>query len=270
MTDIGTLIALAGPTRPGEPNPLASLLMMGLIFAIFYFILILPMRRKQKKLDQLVKGLQIGRPRRPQLGHLRHHRRRRGGRVPPADRRQDQDQGPQERRGRPPGDRDREDGEVMPSALQNPVTLWLLLTAALAGLVYAFMRPELRTKAILYGSFLLACARRDLAAVRAPTTGGPARSTSASTCAAASTSCSRWSSTTRSTPPWTTRSTPRATRPPARASRSRRCSAPRRRPSPSRGSSRRGSRTCATSCATSSATAGRSSDAGEGKLARRR
>ena len=45
----------------------------------------------------------------------------------------------------------------MPSALQNPVTLWLLLTAALAGLVYAFMRPDLRLRAILYGSFLLAC-----------------------------------------------------------------------------------------------------------------
>jgi preprotein translocase subunit SecD len=45
----------------------------------------------------------------------------------------------------------------MPPALQNPFTLWLLLTAALAGLVYAFMRPELRWKAILYGSFLLAC-----------------------------------------------------------------------------------------------------------------
>jgi preprotein translocase subunit SecD len=45
----------------------------------------------------------------------------------------------------------------MPSALQNPVTLWLLLTAALAGLAYAFMRPELRTKAVLYGAFLLAC-----------------------------------------------------------------------------------------------------------------
>jgi preprotein translocase subunit YajC len=60
MTDIGTLIALAGPTRPGEPNPLASLLMMGLIFGIFYVILILPMRRKQKNLDQLVKGLQSG------------------------------------------------------------------------------------------------------------------------------------------------------------------------------------------------------------------
>jgi preprotein translocase subunit SecD len=46
----------------------------------------------------------------------------------------------------------------MPPALQNPVTLWLLLAAALAGLVYAFMRPELRWKAIGYGAFLLACA----------------------------------------------------------------------------------------------------------------
>ena len=46
----------------------------------------------------------------------------------------------------------------MPPALQNPVTLWILLTAALAGLVYAFMRPELRWKAIGYGAFLLACA----------------------------------------------------------------------------------------------------------------
>ena len=45
----------------------------------------------------------------------------------------------------------------MPPALQNPIILWLLLTAALAGLVYAFMRPELRWRAIGYGSFLLAC-----------------------------------------------------------------------------------------------------------------
>jgi preprotein translocase subunit SecD len=45
----------------------------------------------------------------------------------------------------------------MPSALQNPVTLWLLLTAALGGLVYAFMRPDLRVKAIAYGAILLAC-----------------------------------------------------------------------------------------------------------------
>jgi preprotein translocase subunit SecD len=41
--------------------------------------------------------------------------------------------------------------------LQNPVVLWLLLTAALAGLTYAFVRPELRIRAIVFGAFLLAC-----------------------------------------------------------------------------------------------------------------
>jgi preprotein translocase subunit SecD len=41
--------------------------------------------------------------------------------------------------------------------LQNPVVLWLLLCAALAGLAYAFIRPELRVRAIAYGAFLLAC-----------------------------------------------------------------------------------------------------------------
>jgi preprotein translocase subunit YajC len=60
MADTMTLLALAGPARSGEPNPLASLVMMGLIFAIFYFVLILPMRRKQKKLEELVKGLKSG------------------------------------------------------------------------------------------------------------------------------------------------------------------------------------------------------------------
>jgi preprotein translocase subunit YajC len=54
------LLALAGPARPGESNPFASLVMMGLIFAIFYFVLILPMRRKQKKLEALVSGLKSG------------------------------------------------------------------------------------------------------------------------------------------------------------------------------------------------------------------
>ncbi len=60
MAHTTSLLALAGPARPGEPNPFASLVMMGLIFAIFYFVLILPMRRKQKKLEQLVKALKSG------------------------------------------------------------------------------------------------------------------------------------------------------------------------------------------------------------------
>jgi len=46
----------------------------------------------------------------------------------------------------------------MPPALQNPLTLWLLLSAGLAGLAYAFVRKELRVRAVAYGAFLLACA----------------------------------------------------------------------------------------------------------------
>ncbi len=60
MADPRLLLALAGPARPGESNPFASLLMMALIFGIFYFVLILPMRRKQKKLETLVNALKNG------------------------------------------------------------------------------------------------------------------------------------------------------------------------------------------------------------------
>lgn len=41
--------------------------------------------------------------------------------------------------------------------LQNPYFLWLLLSAALAGLTYAFIRKELRVRAVAYGAFLIAC-----------------------------------------------------------------------------------------------------------------
>jgi preprotein translocase subunit SecD len=45
----------------------------------------------------------------------------------------------------------------MPPALQNPIVQWLLLTAILGGISYSVMRKELRLRATLYGSFLLAC-----------------------------------------------------------------------------------------------------------------
>jgi preprotein translocase subunit YajC len=54
------LALLAGPPQGGEANPFSSLILMGLIFAIFYFVLILPMRSKQKKLEELIKGLKAG------------------------------------------------------------------------------------------------------------------------------------------------------------------------------------------------------------------
>jgi preprotein translocase subunit SecD len=45
----------------------------------------------------------------------------------------------------------------MPAALLNPFTLWFVLTALLAAGAYFGLRPELRLKAVLYGSFLIAC-----------------------------------------------------------------------------------------------------------------
>jgi preprotein translocase subunit YajC len=54
-----TLLALAG-SPSGEPPAFANLILMGLIFGIFYFVLILPMKTKQKKVEDMVKGLKSG------------------------------------------------------------------------------------------------------------------------------------------------------------------------------------------------------------------
>lgn len=53
------ILALASSPQ-GQENPFASFVLMGIIFAIFYFVLILPMKNKQKKLDELVKNLKPG------------------------------------------------------------------------------------------------------------------------------------------------------------------------------------------------------------------
>jgi preprotein translocase subunit YajC len=59
MADLRILLALAG-SAPGEPPAFASLILMAMIFGIFYFVLILPMKTKQKKLEDLVKQLKSG------------------------------------------------------------------------------------------------------------------------------------------------------------------------------------------------------------------
>ena len=59
MAETGITLALAG-SPGGEQNPFAGILLMGIIFAIFYFVLIMPMRNKQKKLEQLVHELKSG------------------------------------------------------------------------------------------------------------------------------------------------------------------------------------------------------------------
>lgn len=60
MFDARLILALAGPQASGEANPLSSLVLMGLIFGIFYLVLILPMRNKQKKLEEVIRTLKVG------------------------------------------------------------------------------------------------------------------------------------------------------------------------------------------------------------------
>ena len=60
MPDPRTLLLLAGSPSGGEQGPLPGFILRGLIFAIFYFVLILPMKQKQKKLDLMVKTLKAG------------------------------------------------------------------------------------------------------------------------------------------------------------------------------------------------------------------
>ena len=56
-----TAFALGGPAAPnGEPNPMANLFLMVIIFSIFYLVLIMPMRNKQRKLDDVIKNLKAG------------------------------------------------------------------------------------------------------------------------------------------------------------------------------------------------------------------
>jgi len=45
----------------------------------------------------------------------------------------------------------------MPPAFENPVVLWFVLSVALGGLAYGFLRKELRLRGTLYGSLLVAC-----------------------------------------------------------------------------------------------------------------
>jgi preprotein translocase subunit YajC len=60
MPDPRTLLAMAAPPPAPEANPLLNLLPYALVFLIFYFVLILPMKNKQKKLESLVKELKAG------------------------------------------------------------------------------------------------------------------------------------------------------------------------------------------------------------------
>ncbi len=47
-------------TAGGQGSPMSSLIMMGAIFAIFYFLMIRPQQKKQKELKALIDALKKG------------------------------------------------------------------------------------------------------------------------------------------------------------------------------------------------------------------
>jgi preprotein translocase subunit YajC len=57
--EAGLLLALASPPNQAG-NPLVQLIPFALILAIFYFVILLPMRRRQKKVQEFLSALKVG------------------------------------------------------------------------------------------------------------------------------------------------------------------------------------------------------------------
>jgi preprotein translocase subunit YajC len=55
----GLVLAMAAPADGGA-NPWVQLIPFALVLAIFYFLILLPMQRKQKKIQQFVDALKVG------------------------------------------------------------------------------------------------------------------------------------------------------------------------------------------------------------------
>ena len=55
----GMILALA--SSPGQQvNPLIQLIPFALVLAIFYFVILLPMKRRQKKVQEFLSALKVG------------------------------------------------------------------------------------------------------------------------------------------------------------------------------------------------------------------
>src|SRR5712692_544034 len=53
------VLAMGAPPGPGV-SPYVQLIPIALVFAIFYFIILLPTKRKQKKLEEFLSALKVG------------------------------------------------------------------------------------------------------------------------------------------------------------------------------------------------------------------
>src|SRR5512137_1154485 len=59
FSDLGLVLAMAAPAA-GDSSPWVQLIPFALVLAIFYFIILLPMQRKQKKVQQFLDALKVG------------------------------------------------------------------------------------------------------------------------------------------------------------------------------------------------------------------
>jgi preprotein translocase subunit YajC len=55
----GLVLAMAAPAENGA-NPWVQLIPFALVLAIFYFLILMPMQRKQKKVQQFLEALKVG------------------------------------------------------------------------------------------------------------------------------------------------------------------------------------------------------------------
>jgi preprotein translocase subunit YajC len=56
----GLVVAITAPPDGGTVSPWVQLIPFALVLGIFYFIILLPMRRRQKKVDEFLTGLKVG------------------------------------------------------------------------------------------------------------------------------------------------------------------------------------------------------------------
>lgn len=56
---IPTLLAMGAPA-PGAPSPWVQLIPFVLVLAIFYFVILLPMKRRQQKVREFLAALKVG------------------------------------------------------------------------------------------------------------------------------------------------------------------------------------------------------------------
>ena len=59
VTVPGLLLAMAAPADSGV-NPLVQLIPFALVLAIFYFVILLPMKKRQKKVQEFLQALKVG------------------------------------------------------------------------------------------------------------------------------------------------------------------------------------------------------------------